>query len=90
MDKGVERASARTGEFARLAAAIDEAEWVAGERIGGPSEDDISAVRSLESRLCEIRPVTGTDWWWYSGRLARALENGWSAAAVNPLLRLAE
>lgn len=83
----LERASARTGEFARLAAAIDEAEAVAWDRIGGPTNAELAAIRRREVAL--PAPVTLGDWQWLARRLARAIENEWSAEAAAPLLRWA-
>jgi hypothetical protein len=98
MELSDERASARTGdvcpeggsEFGRVAAAIDEAENVSWDRIGGPSRADTEAVSGLERRLAPLRPSNASDWTWLARRLARALENGWHARAVKPLLRLAD
>lgn len=89
----VERASARTGEvcpsdFGRVAVAIDEAEAISWDRDGGPSDDDIEAIRLLEIRLYNLRPVNLHDVQWLARRLARALDNGWHEGAFKPLLRL--
>jgi hypothetical protein len=77
-----------TSEFGRVAAAIDEAEGVSWDRIGGPSRADLKAVHVLERRLDHLRPSNRTDWQWLAQRLARAFENGWCTAAVKPLVAL--
>ena len=85
---GVERAPARTEDFARLAAEIDKSEEVAWNRIGGPTSTEFGAIRQREGSLPV--PATVADWQWLARRLARAVVNGWSAEATAPLLRLAE
>ncbi|MGN6848853.1 MAG: hypothetical protein ACTHJK_05190 [Sphingomicrobium sp.] len=75
--------------FGRIAAAIDEADRVGGERIGGPTTGELYDLGRLERRLYRLRPVTAADWQWLARRLARALENGWGREAAAPLLRLA-
>lgn len=84
---GVERAPARTGEFARLAAAIDKSEEVAWNRIGGPTTAEFEAIRQREGSLPV--PATVADWQWLALRLTRAVANGWSSEAMAPLLKLA-
>ena len=94
----VERASARMGdvcpaqasEFGRVAAAIDEADRVGGERIGGPTRAEVSAERKLWKRLSLLRPDCAADWQWLAKWLARALINGWTPRAAAPLIRLAD
>jgi len=92
------RASACTGnvcpdcesEFGRVAAAIDEAEAIGWDRVGGPLATDAAHVVGLGRRLHRLRPSTPADWQWLARRLARAIENGWHGGAVKPLLRLAD
>lgn len=76
-------------EFGRVAAAMDEAEETAGERIGGPTTADTAAIRLLDARLGATSPETADDWRWLAQRLARALVNGWHAERAEPLARLA-
>ena len=75
-------------EFGRVAAAIDEAERLAGERVGGPTCAELTAIKRQEARL--TLPEDVDDWMWLARRLARSIENGWHGGAVKPLLRLAE
>lgn len=89
-----ERASARAGEvcpnrreFARLAAAIDAAERVAWDRIGGPTDAECAAIRRLEVTL--PAPSSADDWRWLAGRLARAITNGWRDGATGRPIELA-
>jgi hypothetical protein len=88
------RASARGGEvcpkgneFDRLAAAIDAAEGVAWDRIGGPTEAECGAIRRLEAML--PTPSTASNWRWLAVRLARGLANDWRAEDAIALLKLA-
>lgn len=83
----IERAPARTGDFARLAAAIDAAEATAWNRIGGATSAEVAAIMRREEMLPE--PETVEDWQWLARRLARAVANGWTPRAVGPLIRLA-
>lgn len=76
-------------EFGRLAAALNEAEQTAGNRIGGPTKADVEAIRLLRARVAGTRPETTDDWRWVARRLARALVNGWSNDDAAPLVRLA-
>jgi hypothetical protein len=75
-------------DFGQVAAAIDDAERIGGERIGGPVADDTVNVRRLEGQL--PAPAEGTDWQWLARRLARALENGWHGRPAALLIRLAK
>jgi hypothetical protein len=79
--------AANDTEFARIAASIDEAEALAGERAGGPTLADQAAIRLLEAKL--PRPADAADWEWLAKRLARALDNGWKGTAAFRLIRLA-
>jgi hypothetical protein len=93
MELSVMRASARAGEvrpskFGDLARAIDQAEGVAWDRIGGPTDAECAAIRRLEAAL--PAPVTIEDWHWLAGRFSRALANAWAGAAVDRLVRLAQ
>lgn len=83
----IERASACTGEFARMAAAIDTAEDTAWNRAGGPTAAELRAIMRREELL--PHPETAADWQWLAKRLARAVVNGWTPRAVGPLIRLA-
>lgn len=73
-------------DFGWAAARLDMAEYIAGERAGGPNEADDAAIAIWERRLASLQPVTAQDWRWLAGRLARALENEWGEAALASLL----
>ena len=64
-------------------------ERISGERIGGPTKEEVDDLTRLERRLSRLRPVTTADWQWLARRLARALENGWQGRPANRLLKLA-
>lgn len=94
----MERASARTGgvcpandesDFGRCAAAVDQAERIGGDRVGGPSPSDTATGRELERQLHRLSPVTLEDWRWLARRLARAIENGWGREDMMQLAWLA-
>lgn len=87
MEDNGEPASAGANDFGRLAAAIDAAERVAWDRVGGPTEAECAAIRRLESDL--PAPSTIAEWRWIAGRLARGLANGWDERAVGRLIELA-
>jgi hypothetical protein len=74
-------------EFGRIAAAIDQAEKLANERVGGPTAAESAAIRRQEKALPP--PATVDDWQWLAERLARAVINGWTPRAASPLVRLA-
>lgn len=74
--------------FGRAAAALDEAETAAGNRIGGPTDGDMARVALLEGRVAALQPETAADWRWAARRLSRALVNGWSGNAAARLVRL--
>lgn len=94
MKDGIMRASAREGEmrpseFGDLARAIDGAEGIAWDRIGGPTDEDHEQLNALERRLANLRAETVEDCRWLFARLTRAVENGWSREDVRALLKLA-
>ena len=74
-------------DFGQVAAAIDAAERVAWDRIGGPTDAECAAIRRLEGDL--PAPSTIAEWRWIAGRLARGLANGWQGAAADRLALLA-
>lgn len=75
-------------EFGRLAAALNDAEATAWDRVGGSTEADGAAICALEARVHDKRPETADDWRWAAQRLARAAVNGWCDEAFAPLVRL--
>lgn len=84
-----EAGQSNTSDFGQVAAAIDEAERIAGERIGGATDVETAAIQRVERRLYRLRPTAASDWTWLARRLARASENGWHGGEVEPLIRLA-
>lgn len=87
---GMDVLMAPPSEFGFVAARIDIAERIGGERIGGASRQDVEAVRAWERRLTRLQPSTLVDWQWLAQRLARAVENGWSRDDALGLARLAD
>lgn len=84
----VERASARTGEFDRVTARIDELDRHSGER--GLTREEAAEEAALWARIARLQPSTLKGWQWLCRWLARAHENDWHPAAVKPLLRLVD
>lgn len=74
-------------EFTRLARSIDEAERLADDRIGGPTDAQCAAIRRLEAAL--PAPSCVLEWRWLAGRFVRAFENEWRPEAVDRLAELA-
>lgn len=76
------------GAFGEAAAALDEAEDAAGNRIGGPTEGDVARVALLEARVAALRPKTAWDWRWAARRACRAMVNDWGADRAEPLIQI--
>lgn len=76
-------------EFGEAAAALDEAEEAAGNRIGGPTAAELRSIRRLQARVAALQPETADDWRHVAGKLARALVNGLGADDAMPMIQLA-
>lgn len=75
--------------FRSRAAELDRAEGVAENADGGPTDEMLARVRNAEFVLQSSKPNSLADYRWLTGRLARAIENGWTRDAAAFLLRLA-
>jgi hypothetical protein len=75
-------------KFGRLAAAIDEAERIGGERIGGPTEAEAAALARLWACLHGLSASTADDLRWLNGQLARCVVNHCDGEHTERLVRL--
>jgi hypothetical protein len=77
-------------EFGRRADILSAAELVADEHIGGPTGAMSATVEEAETALHGVAPVTTADFRFLALRLARAVENDWTARAAAPLAAAAK
>jgi len=71
--------------LAELCRELEHAENVAGERIGGPSEDDMGRINALEAAIGDRPADSMAVVLFRARRLARAVLNDWRHDLLEPL-----
>lgn len=68
-----------------LCAVFDARDEIAGNRIGGPLEEEVRRLVEIEAQIASRDPETKENFLWLPRRLVRAVQNGWRADLIQPL-----